>query len=137
MAINIHKMMRVAAILALAGASAAASAQSSEYRRGYEDGFAAGQRAAHDDRGQRPGWNRVHIEEAEYGLRGGPMCDAREAVRREADRNDGVIHVGNQLCGDPVPHQRKQLRVVYRCRDTASARAFATEGETLRLTCRR
>jgi hypothetical protein len=137
MALNIHNIMRTAAILVLAGASATTFAQSSEYRRGYEDGFAAGQRAASDDRGPGRGWNRVHIEEAEYGLRGGPMCDAREAVRREVERNDGVIHVGNQLCGDPTPHQRKHLRVVYRCRDTAPARAFATEGETLKLSCRR
>jgi hypothetical protein len=137
MAINIQTIMRTAAILVLAGASASTFAQSGEYRRGYEEGFAAGQRAALDNRGERGGWGRVHIEEAEYGVRGGPMCDASDAVRREVERNDGVVHVGNQLCGDPIPHQRKQLRVVYRCRDTAPARAFATEGETLKLTCRR
>jgi hypothetical protein len=136
MTLTIRTIMRTAAILVLAGASASSFAQSSEYRRGYEEGFAAGQRAANDNRGGRPGGGRVHIEEAEYGLHGA-TCDAREAVRNEADRNDGVIHVSNQLCGDPAPRERKRLRVVYRCRDTASARAVATEGETLRLTCRR
>jgi hypothetical protein len=134
---TIHHLMRTAAVLALAGACASASAQSGEYRRGYEEGFAAGQRAALDNRGEHGGWGRVHIEEAEYGVRGGPKCDARDAVRNEVERNDGAVRVGNQLCGDPMPHQRKQLRVVYRCRDTAPARAFATEGETLKLTCRR
>jgi hypothetical protein len=136
MALDMHKFMRLAAFLAVAGVSASAHAQSAEYRRGYEDGYAAGQRAAHDDRGQGRGWGRVRIEEAEYGIRGA-MCDAREGVRREVERNDGAIRVDNNLCGDPAPHQRKRLRVVYRCRDTEPARAFATEGETLKLTCRR
>src|SRR5689334_12077226 len=97
MALTIRTIMRTALVLTLAGASATSFAQSSEYRRGYEDGFAAGQRAVSGDRGERGGWDRVHIEEAEYGVRGGPMCDARDAVRREVERNDGVVHVGNQL----------------------------------------
>lgn len=136
MALNIHNITRLAAVLVLAGATTSTFAQSAEYRRGYEDGYAAGQRAASDDRGPGRGWNRVHIEEAEYGIPGA-MCDAREGVRRELERNNGAIRVDNNLCGDPAPHQRKRLRVIYRCRDTAPARAFANERETLKLSCRR
>jgi hypothetical protein len=127
-------IVRIAAIVALAAASASAFAQSNDYRRGYEDGFAAGQRAAGEGRGHRD-W-RVHIEEAEYGTRGA-MCDARDAVRRQVERNDGVVHVGNELCGDPANGAEKHLRVIYRCGDGEPQRAGAREHETLRLSCRR
>lgn len=128
-------IMRIAAVLALSAASTAAFAQSTEYRRGYEEGYAAGLQDARDSRGPaRRG--RLHIEEAEYGVHGA-MCDARQAVREQAERNRGNIAVDNRLCGDPAPGEKKRLRLIYRCGDSASARAFAREGETLRLSCRR
>ncbi|MFC5461160.1 hypothetical protein [Massilia niabensis] len=135
-------LMRVAAVLALAAASASVStsafAQSAEYRRGYEDGYAAGLRAGGGDRGDRgrgQGWGRVRVEEAQYGARRG-MCDARQAVRREVERN-GAVLAGNHLCGDPAYNEEKRLTVVYRCGDDAPLRVVAREHETLRLACRR
>lgn len=133
----IHRpALRLAAVLALTVASASAFAQSAEYRRGYDDGFAAGQRAARDDRGGRPGWPRIHIEDAAYGVHGA-ACDARRAVWGEIERNNGSVRAGNQLCGDPARGQQKRLRVVYRCGDSDAMRAVAREGEVMRLSCRR
>ena len=128
--------LRLAAALALAVASASAFAQSAEYRRGYDDGFAAGQRAAHDDRGGRPGWRRLTIDNADYGGRRG-TCDARRAVWGELESNNGNVRAGNQLCGDPAHGERKRLRVVYRCGDSEPMRAVVREGEVMRLSCRR
>jgi hypothetical protein len=132
--------MRIAAVLALSAASMSAFAQSVEYRRGYEDGFAAGQRAARDDGGRGQGWGqgwgRLHIEEAIYGARG-EMCDARQAVRQELNRNGGSVIAGNHLCGDPIRNVQKRLSVVYRCGDDEPVRVVARENDTLRLSCRR
>jgi hypothetical protein len=136
MTLATQHIMRIAAVLALTAASASAFAQSDEYRRGYAEGYAAGQRAAHDDRGNSRGWGRVRVEEAEYGVRGA-MCDAREAVRNQVERNDGNVRASNQLCGDPARNAQKQLRIVYRCGDSEPVRVFVRENETQRLSCRR
>jgi hypothetical protein len=131
-----HKnIIRLAAVLALTAASTSAFAQSAEYRRGYDEGYAAGQRDARDDRGGNSPWGRLHIEQAEYGARSA-TCDARREVREQAMRNRANIEVNHQLCGDPAPGEQKRLRLVYRCGDSASARAIAREGERLRLNCR-
>jgi hypothetical protein len=133
---RIHRpALRLAAIVALTVASASTFAQSAEYRRGYEDGFAAGQRASHDDRGGRPG-GRIYIEDAEYGARGA-TCDARRSVWAEIQHNNGNVRAGTQLCGDPAHGEQKRLRVVYRCDDSEAVRVVAREGEVLRLSCRR
>lgn len=130
---------RIAAVLALTAASTSAFAQSAEYRRGYQDGYAAGQR---DDRGGRGDRGRdydrsgVRIEEAQYGARGA-MCDARQGVRREVERNNGAVTAGNHLCGDPAHNVEKRLSIVYRCGNDAPLRVVARENETLRLGCRR
>lgn len=129
-----QSILRLGAILALSAATTSAFAQSAEFRRGYDEGYAAGQRAAHDDRGPR--WPRVHIEEAEYGARGA-MCDARRAVFDAVERNNGAVLAGNQLCGDPARGAEKHLRVVYRCGDSEPVRVVARESETLHLGCRR
>lgn len=139
MSIAHRHIIRIAAVLALSAATTAAFAQSADYRRGYDDGYAAGQREARDDRGgpgDRGPWGRLHIDEAEYGARGA-NCDARRSVHEQAMRNRGNIEVNNQLCGDPAPREQKRLRLVYRCGDSAPARAFAREGERLRLNCGR
>jgi aldehyde:ferredoxin oxidoreductase len=128
-------IVRIAAILAFTAVSTSTFAQSNEYRRGYADGFAAGQRATYEERGRHRDW-RVHIDEAEYGARGG-MCDAREAVRDQVQRNDGAVHADNQLCGDPARGTEKHLRIIYRCGDSEPLRAVAREHETVRLSCRR
>jgi hypothetical protein len=135
-------IMRIATVLALTAASTGAFAQSAEYRRGYDEGYAAGQRDARGDHGDRGGpggpmtWGRLHIDEAEYGVRDA-TCNARRGVRDQLERNRGNVEVNNQLCGDPAPGEQKRLRLVYRCGDSAPARAFAREGERLRLNCRR
>lgn len=128
-------IMRLAAVLALSAASTAAFAQSNDYRRGYEEGYSAGFQDARESRGPA-GRGRLRIDEAEYGVRGA-MCDARDGAREQAMRNRGNIAVDNRLCGDPAPGEQKRLRLIYRCGDSAPARAFAREGETLRLSCRR
>ena len=130
-------LMQIGAVLALSAVSASSFAQSNEYRRGYDAGYAAGMRAAQDDRGGRPGGrNRLHIEQADYGARGA-MCDARQAVRQEAERNGGNVIAGNQLCGDPARNVQKRLSVVYLYGDSEPLRVQARENETLNLSCRR
>lgn len=141
MNIAYRNIIRVAAVLALAAASASTFAQSGEYRRGYEGGYGEGYaermqgpRDDRYDRGGRYGRGWVQIEEAEYGLRGA-NCDARRGARREIERT-GVVVAHNDLCGDPARGQQKRLRIIYRCGDSEPMRAFAREGETLRLRCR-
>lgn len=130
------KLMKFAAVLALTAASMSAFAQSGEYRRGYDEGFAAGQRAAQGGPGPRPGWDRVRVEDAEWGVRG-RMCDARQAVRNAIERNEGAVTANNNLCGDPARGDQKRLSITYRCGDSAPVRVTAREDETLRLSCRR
>ena len=129
-------ILRIAAVLALTAATTSAFAQSAEFRRGYDEGFAAGQRAAQGGPGPRPGWDRVRIEEAEYGIRGA-MCDARQSVRNAVERNDGAVTANNNLCGDPARGAQKHLSIFYRCGDSEPVRVTARENETLRLSCRR
>jgi hypothetical protein len=129
-------IIRIAAVLALTAASTSVFAQSAEYRRGYDEGYAAGQRDARGDRGGHSGWDGVRVEEAEYGVRGA-MCNARHAVREEVERSGGAVRAGNHLCGDPAVGAPKRLSIVYRCGDSEPVRVFARENETIRLSCRR
>jgi hypothetical protein len=131
-----RNIMRIATVLALTAASTSAFAQSAEYRRGYDEGYAAGLRAAREDRGGSAGWGGLHVQEAEYGVRGA-TCDARRSVRDELERTGGTVVAHNELCGDPAPGAQKRLRIVYRCGDGDPVRVFAREGEKLRLRCRR
>jgi hypothetical protein len=125
MNITYRNIIRVAAVLALAATSASTFAQDG-YRRAYDD---------RGDRDGRYGRGGLYIEDAEYGLRGA-SCDARWGVRREI-RSTGVVVAHNDLCGDPARGQQKRLRIIYRCGDSEPMRAFAREGETLRLRCGR
>ncbi|MGB9108289.1 MAG: hypothetical protein WCC39_06345 [Telluria sp.] len=132
---NVHRnIMRFAAVLALTAATTSAFAQSAEYRRGYDDGFAAGQRAARND-GRSPARLRVRIDKAEYGARGG-SCDPTFHVSKEIERTGGAV-VSNEMCGDPAPGEPKRLRIVYRCGNSEPMRAVAREGETLHPRCGR
>jgi hypothetical protein len=132
---NAHRsIVRIAAVMALVAASASAFAQDG-YRRGYDEGYASSRYDGGDERGGRSGWGRMHIEEAEYGVRGA-NCDARRGVRREIERT-GVVVAHNDLCGDPARGVEKRLRIVYRCGDSEPMRAFGREGQTMRLRCRR
>jgi hypothetical protein len=131
-----QQIVRIAAVLALSAAATSAFAQSAEYRRGFDEGFAAGQRASQGGPGPRPGWERLRVEEAEYGVRGA-MCDARQAVRNALDRDGGAVTANNRLCGDPARGAQKRLSIIYRCGDSEPVRVVAREEETLRLSCRR
>ncbi|MGJ9419045.1 hypothetical protein ACHAC9_14930 [Massilia sp. CMS3.1] len=131
-----QQIMRIAAVLAFTAASTSAFAQSADYRRGYDDGYAAGQAAARDDRGGGSDRNRLRILEADYGVRGS-TCDARRSVRDGVERNRGAVVANDQLCGDSAPGKVKRLSVVYRCGDSEPLRVVARQGETLRLSCRR
>ena len=132
-------MRRIVAVLALTAASTSAFAQSADYRRGYDEGYAAGQRDSRGDRGDRGDRGRrmgcPHRAGRLRQRRG--MCNARRAVRDMVERGDNTIPVGNQLCGDPAVSTQKRLAVVYRCGNSQPVRASASEGETLRLGCRR
>ena len=133
MTTNNRPLLRIAAILALSAAATSAFAQSAEYRRGYDDGYAAAQREARG--GDHRDW-RVYVEDAEYGTHFA-SCDARRAVRNEIERNRGAVRASNQLCGDPARGEPKRLRIVYRCGDSEAVRVVAREDETVRLSCRR
>lgn len=135
MGITKQHFMRIAAVLAMTAASTSAFAQSAEYRRGYDDGFEAGLRAAEGDRGGQ-GRNYLRIVEANYGVRG-MTCDARRGVREALERNRGLVVANDRLCGDAAPGQVKRLRVVYRCGDSEPLRIDTRQGDTLRLSCRR
>lgn len=129
---NIHKqhIMRIAAVLALTAASTSVFAQSADYRRGYEDGYAA----ALDGRG--PGRGGLHIVEANYGVRGS-VCNARRSVRDQVELNRGVVVANDRLCGDSAPGKVKRLQIVYRCDGSEPLRVVARQGDSLRLSCRR
>ena len=129
-----RNIIRVAAVLALTAASASSFAQSGEYRRAYDQSYGSSVQDPRDERGGRPGWGRVHIEEAEWGVREA-NCDARRGVWREIQRT-GVVVAHNDLCGDPARGIQKRLRIIYRCGDGEPMRAVAREGQTLRLRCR-
>jgi hypothetical protein len=135
MIVNNRPLLRIAAILALSAATTSAFAQSAEYRRGYDDGYAAGLREAGGGGGDGRGW-RVYVEDAEYGTHYA-SCDARRAVRHQIERNRGAVRADNQLCGDPAHGEPKRLRIVYRCGDSEAVRVVARENETVRLSCRR
>lgn len=131
----VHRhLMRIAAVLALTAASTSALAQSAEYRRGYDDGYAAGLRDAREGGGRGHGRGGLVIEEATYGVRGA-MCDARRAVRQEAERNGGLVVAGNHLCGDPRRNTEKRLTIVYRCGNERPVQIVGRENETMRLSC--
>lgn len=133
MHLNHRPLLRMAAVLALAAATTSAFAQSAEYRRGYDDGYAAGLREARG--GEHRDW-RVFVEDAEYGTHYA-SCDARRAVRDSVERNRGAVVASNRLCGDPARGEPKRLRIVYRCGDSDAVRVVARENETVRLSCRR
>ncbi len=133
----IYKKMTFCAVvgLALASASGFASAQSAEYRQGYEQGYHDGMDAQRNADSHGP-VGHIIIEEARYGRRDMGTCDARDAIQRAIGwRRHFEIHVGNELCGDPAPHEPKHLHVRYRCGESQSAEAEAPESSVMALSC--
>jgi len=132
---SIKLVVQIAAVLAMTASANSAIAQE---RRGYDDNnrYDANERGDRHDRREAPGWAQVRVEEARYGsVR--HTCDARRSVRRQVERNDGTVQVGNNLCGDPAPGAQKRLQITYRCGNREPQRIIAREAESLRLNCRR
>jgi hypothetical protein len=133
-------LLRLSIAAALTVTSLSATAQSQEYRRGYDQGYRDGQAAGQG--GVRGGYQdrndgrfRIEIDQAEYGVRGA-FCDARPAVRQAVGRGSNFsVTASNNLCGDPAPSARKRLTVTYRCGNGGVLRAQADEGDALTLGC--
>lgn len=145
--------LKLIAAATLCAASVSVWAQSPEYRRGYDDGFRAGQQSQQQpggypqggypqggfppsgfDRGNRG--PRIEILDARYG-RGNRACDARGSVQAIVDQQGGApFEVNNNLCGDPAPNQPKALDVTYRCGGSGPVRVSASETQGMRIACR-
>ena len=122
--------------ITLGAMSASALAQSTEYRRGYDQGYRDGLEAQ-SRQGQQDGPRaRIIIEDASYGTRD-IRCDAREAVQQAVGwRRNISIAATNELCGDPAPNRLKRLEIRYRCGDGPALSTRTREGDTVTLNCR-
>ncbi|HEY8027635.1 MAG TPA: hypothetical protein VIF60_24055 [Burkholderiaceae bacterium] len=124
--------LTIAAFAVLGALSATATAQSNEYRQGYDQGY----RDHAEGQGQPNHEGRIIIEEAHYGSREGGFCDPRESIQRAIGwRRHADIRADNQLCGDPAPNHVKHLEVRYRCGNSQTARAETPENTVLALSC--
>jgi hypothetical protein len=124
------------AFVTMAMMAGSASAQSAEYRRGYDQGFRDGAEAtaAQGQSGRMQG--RISIESADYGTRDS-SCDLRDVLQQTAARRRYLeVRVNNDLCGDPAPNRPKRLVVRYRCGDGPDQRVDGREGSILALVCR-
>ena len=131
-------------LITLSALSVPAFADSTEYRRGYDQGYRDGVEN-HDSQGQQRGsMGRIDIERARYGTRNAscnPEAKLQKAVSRSQQGNDWrrrsiSIAANNHLCGDPAPNHTKQLDVSYRCGNGSMLRAQAREGNNITLNCR-
>lgn len=122
--------------ITLGAMSVSAFAQSTEYRRGYDQGYRDGIEAQSRQGQQGGSVGRIIIEEASYGTRDA-SCDIRDTVQQAVGwRRNISIAANNQLCGDPAPNRLKRLNVRYRCGDGPVLRAQTREGGTVTLNCR-
>ena len=141
--------------VALGAMSAPAFSESTEFRRGYEEGFRDAMNGKRPQHGQYQGRNgRIDIGTAIYGAQGrrGQTCNAEPALQKAINRADNngnnrwdsdrnrsprnfSIVASDRLCGDPSPHRAKSLVVTYRCGNSDLMRVQAAEGNTLRMRC--
>ncbi|MES2934262.1 MAG: hypothetical protein V4805_12340 [Pseudomonadota bacterium] len=132
----VRRALFLVASMAIGAMSGAAFAQSSEYRRGYDQGYRDGVEAQSNQEQSSGSRGRIVIDDANYGTRR-DACDAREAIERAAGwRRHVTITADNSLCGDPAPDRPKRLEVRYHCGRDAPQRAEAREGSVLSLSCR-
>ncbi len=127
--------MRFAPILAAAALAALpALAQDRDsydyregYRRGYDDGFAAGYRKALESGAPpptavapapaAPRLGPIRVTRAIYGSTS-KSCDSTRFVKSQAEgRISATVNVSNDMCGDPAKGERKQLEITFRCGD--------------------
>ena len=114
------------------------------YRRGYDDGFAAGYRKALESGAPPPAVGApapaaprlgpIRITRAIYGstARG---CDATRYVKGQAEgRISATVNVSNDMCGDPSKGDRKQLEVTFPCGDVTKT-ASGYEHRSVYLDC--
>ncbi len=133
----LKSMLSVLGFAALAMTAGSAFSQSTQYRRGYDQGYRDGVEATRPAAQNAPMTGRITIVDASYGNRSG-RCDAREAVQAIAmGRRHVDVKADNGLCGDPAPNQpSKRLSVTYQCGDGTERRAGGAEGSLLPINCR-
>ena len=114
-----------------------ASAQTADYRRGYDQGSRDAMEASRDQHGPSgPARGYITVVDAKYGFRG-DVCDARQSVQQAAAMRRHVdIRVNNDLCGDPASGRIKRLTIVYRCGDGPEQRVAGAENTQLAMSCR-
>jgi len=129
------QVLCIAIAATIVSMSGAASAQSPEYRQGYDQGYRDGMEAqGHADHGGPMG--RIIIEDANYGARDAGVCHPRESIQRMIGwRRHADVVANNELCGDPAPGVRKHLEIRYRCGDSQPLRAEAPENSVISLSC--
>jgi len=115
------------------------------YRRGYDDGFAAGYRKALEEgRGAPPPppvyappparLGPIRVTRALYGSTS-RSCDATRFVKGQAEgRINATVNVSNDMCGDPAKGERKQLEITFRCGDITKT-ASGYEHRSVYLDC--
>ncbi|MEB0140211.1 MULTISPECIES: hypothetical protein [unclassified Undibacterium] len=131
---NMLSILRNATVLLLAASAATAMAQSQEYRQGYDQGYRDGMNARGHEEQRESG--RIVILAARYGIRN-EACDATESIRRIASgRRRAEFVANNNLCGDPAQGRPKQLWVEFRCGESQTQRAEASESGQISLYCR-
>lgn len=129
------KTLSVLAFVMLGALSAPAFSQSTEYRRGYDQGYRDGAEAA-TAQAQPGGMGRIVLIDAIYGTRGA-TCDALGTIQQNSGRRRHLeVNVNNDLCGDPAPRQQKRLSITYRCGDGPEKRVVGREGSVLVMSCR-
>ena len=114
--------------------SALAQRDDQMYRRGYDDGYRAGQASVQV---QSPGYfDGIQIRDASYG--DGPnRCDARNSLQGAVEgRRSADILANNDLCGDPAENRVKTLSVTYSCGNSAPLNTRVIEGQVMAIRCR-
>jgi hypothetical protein len=116
------------------------------YRKGYERGFERGYAKGMEEGERRapppppvaapvqPRLGNIHVRSAAYGTSSRSCDAARQIGNRANGKRTFSIEVSNNLCGDPVPGQKKSLEVAYRCGDFSKT-ASANEHRTIYLDC--
>ncbi len=124
--------------ITLGAMSVPAFAQSTEYRRGYDQGYRDGAEAqSQQDQEGGPRGRRIIIEDATYGTREA-ACNIRDMLQQTVGRRRNItITANNDLCGDPAPGRSKRLDIRYRCGgDGPVLRAQTRESSSVTLNCR-
>ena len=122
--------------------SVPAFAESTEFRRGYEQGYRDGVEARGLQDPQRGSTGRIDIDMARYGTRNA-SCNAQDKLQKavnKARNSDGwrrgfSIVANNELCGDPARGSVKQLDISYRCNNGPVQRIQTREGGSVTLHC--